>query len=252
MPFAINTYMREAVGYRVTNKVNGLTYNGIIYKDLNIARRFEEHMRGKGGSILFKQGVLIYGRENFVIEEICRGDLANIRDWEYNQNIHNLWPLGYNGNAGRVILITEETKQKQKKSFRKYLSQRTDSDIHKQNNKRAETRSKRSDEEIEMTCKKLSAAGKKFWSNLTLEDKREFLNNRGKAKSQSYQSQSEEYKQNIRDKIKKSMCKKRYKSPLGIFCSTVDGGKAEGISPALFNHRCKSNHWPEWSILSAG
>lgn len=242
--------MREAVGYKITNKVNGLTYYGIIYKDLNIARRFEEHMRGKGGSILYKQGVLIYGRESFIIEEICRGNLTSVREWEYNQNINNLWPSGYNGNAGKLIIITEEAKQRRNKSFRNYLNKRTDNDIHIQNNKRAETRSKRSAEELQITSKKLSAAGKKFWNNLTIEEKREFLNNRGKAKSKSYQSQTEDYKQNIRNKIKKTMCKKRYKTPSGIFCSTVDGGKAEGISPALFNHRCKSKHWPEWEILS--
>lgn len=244
--------MKEAIGYRVTNTVNKMTYNGIIYKDLNIARRFEEHMTGKGGVFLYEKGVSVFGRECFIIEEVCRGSLENIREWEYCENINNIWPRGYNGNAGKVIVNTPETRERQKASFTKYLNNRTGEEIKRQNDKRAKTVSKRSNEEIEFIKQKLSAAGKKFWNSMTEEKKNKFLEYRGKCKSDAYKAQSEEYKQIIRNRIKLSMCKKQYKSPKGVFSSTVDGGRAEGISSALFNHRCKSKHYPEWEILSTG
>jgi hypothetical protein len=249
MPLDINKVMTEAIGYRVTNTINKMIYNGIIYKDLDIARRFEEHMTGRGGVLLFENGVCKYGRECFTIEEVCIGSLEDIREWEYLENINNLWPVGYNGNAGKVIINTPDTKKKQKASFKRYLDNRTKEEIKKQNEKRANTIAKRSTEEIELIKQKLSAAGNKLWNSMNKEEKKRFLDYRGKRKSDTYKSQTEEYKQAIRNKIKNSMCKKQYKSPKGIFNSTVDGGRAEDISPALFNHRCKSKHYPEWEIL---
>ena len=158
--------------------------------------------------------------------------------------------MGYNGNAGKLIINTPETKEKQKASFKKYLNNRTTEEIKTQNEKRANTITKRSNKEIDLIRQKLSEAGKKFWNSMTGEEKKNFLDYRGKCKSDAYKLQPEEYKQAIRSKIKISMCKKRYRSPKGIFNSTVDGGRVEEISPALFNHRCKSKHYPEWEILS--
>ncbi len=249
MPVAINTIMK-AVGYKITNTVNGMSYNGIVYKDLDIARRFEEHLSGKGGVILFEEGVMKFGRESFIIEEIVRGELEDVREWEHKQNIDNLWPKGYNGNAGRVIIRTEKTEIKRKNSFNKYLNSRSQEHVDAANKKRAATRAKRSKEEIVKTSEKLSAASKKHWDSMNEEQKQQFLEKRGDAKSKAYQSQTEEYKQAIRDKIRKSMCKKQYKSPAGIFDSTVEGGRAEGISPTLFNYRCKSKRYTEWEILT--
>jgi len=249
MPLAINTCMKS-VGYKITNTVNGMFYNGIVYKDLDISRRFEEHLSGKGGVILFEEGITKFGRESFMIEEMVRGELEDVREWEHKQNIDNLWPKGYNGNAGKVIVRTEETEIKRKKSFNKYLNSRTQEEVDAANEKRAATRAKRSKEEIAKTSDKLSAASKKHWSGMNEEQRQQFLEKRADAKSKAYQSQPEEYKQAIRDKIRKTMCKNRYKSPAGIFDSTVEGGRAEGISPALFNYRCKSKRYTEWEILA--
>jgi hypothetical protein len=242
--------MKEAVGYRITNKINGMTYNGIIYKDCNIARRFEEHMSGKGGVLLFEKGVCVYGRDCFIIEEICRGSLSDVREWEYQQNINNLWPHGYNGNAGKVIVRTDETAAKRKISITRYLNNRTEADIKLQNEKRARTVAMRSKEEVELIKQKLSSSSKKFWDNMTVEERKEFTAKRGKSKSESYKSQTDEYKESIRNKIREASCKKMYKSPTGVYRSTVDGSRVEGISPALFNYRCKSDNYPDWEILS--
>jgi hypothetical protein len=244
--------MKKAKGYKITNIKNNMCYYGIVYKDLDVHRRFKQHMIGKGGVILYEEGVIKFGAGSFVVEEIIEGDLSEIRDWEYHQNIHNLWPTGYNGNAGKVIIRTELTEAKRKKSYSKYLANRTSQDLAKSNKKKAETRAKRTVEEIKATSKKLSAASKKFWNSLDETSKISFLKKRGEAKSKAYHQQTEEYKQVIRYKIKTSMCKKRYISPSGIHTSTVDGGKAEGISPALFNHRCKSVYYPAYRILTTG
>lgn len=241
--------MKKAKGYKITNIKNNMCYFGIIYKDLDIHRRFKQHMSGKGGVILYGEGVKKFGPESFIVEEMIEGNLSEVRDWEYQQNIHNLWPIGYNGNAGKFIIKTEITEAKKKESFRKYLDNRSIEDIARLNEKIAKTRAKRTIEEIEVTSKKLSAAGKKFWNSLDETNKESFLKRRGKAKSKAYHQQSEDYKQAIRDKIKSSMCKKQYSSPFGVYNSTVDGGRAESISPALFNHRCKSIHYPDYCIL---
>jgi hypothetical protein len=242
--------MRIAKGYKVTNVVNNMVYYGIIYKDLDITRRFKQHMCGKGGVFLYREGVLKYGEENFKVEEVICGELNEVREWEYNQCLANLWPIGYNGNAGKAIIQTNETSEKRKIAYKKYIDNRTEEDIQRANEKRNITRNKRSSDQIFKTVEKLSAAGKKFWDNLSVEERDIFLQQRGRAKSIAYQEQSEETKQVIRDKIKNSMCKKLYKSPSGIHRSTVDGASAEGISPALFNYRCKSPHYEEYSILS--
>lgn len=241
----------KAIGYRVTNKENGMCYYGIIYKQgKTIEKRFQEHISGKGGVILYSEGVRKYGPEAFVIEKIMEGDLNDIREWEKNINTTNLWPKGYNGNAGPVIVQSNLTEAKRRLGFQKYLNARSREHIEVANTKRKRTRAKRLKEEVSKTSKKLSNASKKFWNNLDDESKAVFLKKRGKLKSESYQKQTEEYKQAIRDKIKKAHCKKKYKSPTGIYNSTVDGGRAEGISPALFNHRCKSEYYPDYTILS--
>tara|TARA_R110000772_G_C13217422_1_gene431500 strand:+ start:146 stop:877 length:732 start_codon:yes stop_codon:yes gene_type:complete len=242
----------KAKGYRVTNTVNNMCYYGIIYKEgKTVEDRLQEHMSGKGGVILFSEGVEKYGLEAFIVEEIIEGELDDIREWEKNINTTNLWPKGYNGNAGPVIVKSDLTEAKRHAGYQKYLNNRSQEHVDAANKKRKITRAGRSRKEINTTADKLSKASKKHWESLDDKAKAEFLKNRGKAKSEAYQKQSEEYKQAIRDKIKKSMCKKQYKSPTGIHDSTVDGGRVEGISPALFNHRCKSEYYSDYSILSS-
>lgn len=242
----------RAKGYKITNVQNGMCYYGIIYKKgKTVEDRLEEHMAGKGGVILYSEGVEKYGADAFTIEELIEGDLDDIRVWEKNMNSTNLWPIGYNGNAGSAIIKSDLTEAKRLASYQKYIDNRSQKHVDTANSKRERTRANRSKEEIATTAKKLSNASKKHWNSLDEKSRAEFLKKRGKAKSDAYQKQTEEYKQAIRDKIKKSMCKKRYKSPTGIYDSTVDGGRAEGISPALFNHRCKSEHYPDFCILSS-
>lgn len=244
----------RAKGYKITNTVNNMCYYGIIYKEgKTVDDRLKEHMSGKGGVILYSEGVEKYGSEAFIVEEIIEGELDNIREWEKNINTTNLWPTGYNGNAGPAIVKSDLTEAKRHAGYQKYLNNRSQEHIDAANKKRKITRAGRSKEEIAVTADKLSKASKKFWKSLSLDDKvkAEYEKKRAKAKSEAYQKQSEEYKQAIRDKIKKSMCKKQYKSPTGIHASTVDGGRAEGISPSLFNHRCKSEYYSDYSILSS-
>jgi hypothetical protein len=69
-------------------------------------------MTGKGGTILYREGVLVFGRENFIIETILIGELEEIRLIESRYNKTNLWPIGYNGNTSHAIVLTEEQQVK--------------------------------------------------------------------------------------------------------------------------------------------
>lgn len=101
--------MKIAILYKITNTINGMYYWGIVYgKNKTVEDRFEEHMIGKGGTILYKEGVLIFGRKNFIIETILTGPLDELRLIESEYNKNNLWPNGYNGNTSHAIVLTEE------------------------------------------------------------------------------------------------------------------------------------------------
>ena len=241
----------SAIGYKITNTINGMCYFGIVYgKNPNIHQRFKKHMMGKGGVYLYNFGVCRYGAGVFIIEEIIRGELKDVRDWEHGECIKHLWPNGYNGNAGKAILKTTESEKKRLNSFHKTVDNKTKEQINSSNEKRKLTNLQKSEDQISEIKKKLSNASKKFWNSMTEEEKQEFISKRSKNKSKAYNKKTEQEKNNIRIKIKTSMCKRQYKSPFGIFISTVDGGRAEGISSALFNYRCKSSTYPEYEILS--
>lgn len=101
--------MTMATLYKITNTINGLFYWGIVYgKNKTVLDRFEEHMTGKGGTLLYKEGVLLFGRENFIVEEITTGLLEELRILESEYNRLNLWPAGYNGNTAHAIVLTDE------------------------------------------------------------------------------------------------------------------------------------------------
>lgn len=111
-----------AQGYVITNILNGMKYCGIIYKSgKSYIERFEEHKNGRGGRILFTEGINKHGSSNFVCDLIVEGELQEIREWENVNAKSNLWPVGYNGNAGRVIINTIETRAKARETReRKY------------------------------------------------------------------------------------------------------------------------------------
>lgn len=101
--------MKIATLYKITNTINGLFYWGIVYgKNKTVLDRFEEHMTGKGGTLLYKEGVLLFGRENFIVEEIVTGPVEELRILESEYNKLNLWPVGYNGNTAHAIVLTDE------------------------------------------------------------------------------------------------------------------------------------------------
>jgi len=105
--------MKIATLYKVTNIVNGMFYWGIVYgKNKTVLDRFEEHMAGKGGTLLYKEGVLIFGRENFMVEEIMTGPLNELRLIESERNSKNLWPIGYNGSTSHAIVLTSEQRER--------------------------------------------------------------------------------------------------------------------------------------------
>jgi hypothetical protein len=102
-----------AQGYVIINTVNNMKYYGIVYrKNKTYLDRFHEHICGKGGKILFKEGILKFGKEKFTCELLIEGDLSVVKKWEDDITKNNLWPIGYNGNAGHVIINTPETRQK--------------------------------------------------------------------------------------------------------------------------------------------
>lgn len=100
--------MRIATLYKITNKINGMCYYGIVYaKNKTYQDRFEEHMNGEGGVILYEEGVKIYGRNNFIIQPLIIGELTYIKELEGNINKTNLWPIGYNGNSSHAIILNQ-------------------------------------------------------------------------------------------------------------------------------------------------
>lgn len=104
--------MKTAILYKIVNTVNGMVYYGIVYKkDKTVSDRFEEHMTGRGGSLLYQHGVLEYGRDSFVVEELERGNIDYIRNKEVELNKNNLYPIGYNGNTSHAILTTEDQRE---------------------------------------------------------------------------------------------------------------------------------------------
>lgn len=104
--------MREAILYKVTNIINNKCYFGIIFgKNQTPEKRFEEHMSGRGGKLLYKHGVKKYGRENFKLEILEKGELDYIRNLEVQNNRNNLYPIGYNGNVSHAMVLTPEQKQ---------------------------------------------------------------------------------------------------------------------------------------------
>lgn len=95
--------------YKITNIINNMCYYGIVYaKGKTIYDRFNNHMIGKGGSILYKQGVLNYGRDSFTIITLAIGPFDYIKNIEVILNKGNLWPIGYNGNTAHALILTAE------------------------------------------------------------------------------------------------------------------------------------------------
>lgn len=240
-----------AKGYKITNKQNGLVYYGVVYgKSPCIYRRFQKHGQGQGGKFLYEHGIKVFGLSAFTIEEQINGALQDVREWEYEMSRNNLWPKGYNGSAGKIFIRTKEVEEKRLQKYKETIQTRDRSVIDRMIEKRNKTYSKKSKYEIEKTRKKLSNAAKRFWYDSPPEKIKQKLMKQGISKSKSYHQKTEEEKQKIRDKIRLAHCKKRYKTPLGIFKSTVEGGIAHNISSSLFNHRCKSIYYPEYQLLS--
>lgn len=93
--------------YKVTNTVNNMCYYGIVYaKGKTIYDRFEEHMTGKGGSFLYREGVQKFGRDSFSITALAIGHFSYIKLVESSLNKTNLWPAGYNGNSSHALILT--------------------------------------------------------------------------------------------------------------------------------------------------
>ena len=105
--------MKIASLYKITNIINNMIYYGIVYgKNKTVLDRFNDHMTGKGGKILFEKGVCEYGPNNFIVEILETGELGQIAALEVSLIKGNLWPTGYNGNAAHAFLLTPEQHEK--------------------------------------------------------------------------------------------------------------------------------------------
>jgi hypothetical protein len=111
--------------YQITNIKNNMVYVGITYsskRDKTIHERFAEHMKGNGSSrvkIALGEG---YDVSDFKIELLEKSkDIEYLRDREIEEikNRNTLHPNGYNGNLGKVIIMTEEIKKKISNTKRK-------------------------------------------------------------------------------------------------------------------------------------
>lgn len=104
--------MREATLYKIINIINNKSYFGIVFgKKQTPEKRFEQHMSGKGGKLLYKYGVKKYGRENFKLEILEKGEINYIRNLEVQNNQNNLYPIGYNGNVSHAMILTPQQRQ---------------------------------------------------------------------------------------------------------------------------------------------
>jgi hypothetical protein len=115
--------VKEATLYKITNTVNNKCYYGIVFgKKQTPEKRFEEHMSGKGGKLLYEYGVKEFGRENFKLEIIEKGELNYIRDLEVQNNKNNLYPAGYNGNTSHAITLTPKQIQQMSETKKQMFS----------------------------------------------------------------------------------------------------------------------------------
>jgi hypothetical protein len=114
--------------YQITNIKTNMSYIGITYsssRDKTIYERFSEHMEGNGSiriKIAIENGAKV---SDFQIELLEKSkDLLYMRDREIEEikNRNTLYPNGYNGNLGKVIIMTEEIKEKISNTKRKKYS----------------------------------------------------------------------------------------------------------------------------------
>jgi len=153
---------RKTQLYKIICKINNWVYWGITYTNgKTYLDRFEEHINGRGGKFLY-QGILKYGKENFYIELVEEGDFEYIRDREILESKNTMYQknMGWNGNVGKAIFNDERTIEtsilKRKNTIKnrtpkewKNIKKKLSKSVIESLEKRAETISKKSKEEIE-------------------------------------------------------------------------------------------------------
>jgi hypothetical protein len=261
----ITSNKKQAILYVVTNKINGLQYFGIIHKEgKTIQQRFEDHQQGRGGKFLYK-AMQEFGKQNFIIEEIERGDLEYICQREVEETSNTLYAhgKGYNGNCGKCIILDNEMwerkiantnqevrvprwKETYNKNRHKHDYSRDANFLEKQEqNNYSKIRGKTKHESERL--QKLSVSNKQKWQQPT---ETMIL---GKIKSiETNKLKSEEEKRKI---IEKQIATKKQKweqgvcvtspctwfTPIGSFKNAEEGAMKFGIGVSTFATWCRKN-----------
>jgi hypothetical protein len=257
---------KKAILYVVTNKVNGLKYYGVVHKkDKTIQQRLTDHIEGRGGKFLF-QAIQEYGVDNFIIEEVERGDLEYIllRETEETANTLYMHGKGYNGNCGKCIILNEEMWERKiantdqetrvkrwKETYNKnkhlHNYNRDNEFLKKQEkNNYSQIRGKTKNESERLL--KLSISNKQRWDNPT----EKMIE--GKLKSiETNKNKTPEEKQLIIQKQLETKKTKRmngeymlsspysWHTPIGVFKDATAGATAFGIGYSTFKTWCKKN-----------
>lgn len=105
--------------YKVTNKINGKIYIGQTSESLK--RRWYRHCKLSYSNCRFLvRAINKYGKENFIVEEICKCssiEEMNEREIFYIKELNSLVPSGYNlMTGGNNCFASDESKKKNSES----------------------------------------------------------------------------------------------------------------------------------------
>lgn len=87
--------------YRITNKLNGMSYIGQTTN--TIYHRFMSHCEEKRNNRHISNAIQFYGKDNFIVEELCLASNQNqLNELEnyYVEILNTMYPYGYNHRSG--------------------------------------------------------------------------------------------------------------------------------------------------------
>lgn len=113
--------------YKITNKINGKCYIGQTSR--KVKYRIQDHFSSRKSQTrisLINQAVHKYGKDNFIVEELCycfTPEELDLKEIFFIKEFNSIAPNGYNLEFGgnKLKVLSEETKQKIKNT-RKRIS----------------------------------------------------------------------------------------------------------------------------------
>lgn len=106
---------KSAILYVIENSINNLKYYGIIHKEgKTILERLDDHINGRRAGKFIHKAIKELGAENFSIREVERGtfEYISLREIEEAKKCLYVKGDGYNGNAGKCIILDSTMQEK--------------------------------------------------------------------------------------------------------------------------------------------